>query len=237
MKNKIKGMLLVGASIFGTLCYAAYDPNYQPGSFLAGFQYQKNSTEIYSCVIPKRMFGMTTWFTSCNRSGTGWSCTLGASSSGFSGGITTPHNYESYMSTSSGMALCDLIPQAPEPPIIINNPCPPGSSTNSPSTANSSGKHMSDSTSIGGALCAESITVGFDANGFAKSMIVDHYTQSAQTAGSVSSVVNAVRSGMADSTSIGALPSTIGYSEATLTNNANGQTQISGVKSGVQSFR
>ncbi len=125
-------------------------------------------------------------------------------------------------------------PPPPPEPVITTNPCPSGSST----LSRSSGKRMADSTSIGGTLCAETTTIGFDANGVANSMIIDHYIHSTESASkSVAGVVNAIRSGGADSTSIGAIPTTANYSSATLEQNANGQTQLKGWSNGTQTIQ
>ena len=226
MRTFLKTSFMILSIIFVSVSYAKYDPTYQAGGLYTSFQYQKSSTEIYSCVVPKNFFGMKTWFSSCNKSGTGWSCSLAQGNGGFSGSLTTPHNYDQFMNTDRGMALCDQVPQPnydyngvyynckynpgsvafgagkwivdenscngqscnmvnlpacnqfgchswgggtgyctkspiqptplpPDPPVIVNSPCPSGSSTHTLG----SGKRMADSTSIGGTLCTEKMTI------------------------------------------------------------------------------
>lgn len=304
MKTFIKLSFMILSIIFVSASYAKYDPTYQAGGLYTSFQYQKSSYEIYSCVVPKNFFGTKTSFSSCNKSGTGWSCSLTQGNASFSGSLTTPHGYDQFMNTDRGMALCDQVPQpnynydgvyyncryqpgsygfgagkwiveenscngqscnminlpacnqfgchnwgggagycqkspiqptppTPDPaPVIVNNPCPSGSSS-----MNTGGKRMADSTNVGGTLCVEKLTVGFDANGVANSLMTDHSTSISQSISAARSFVNAVRQGGADSTNIGQSPNSASYSDFTLTTNGSGQTQINGANSGVQSFR
>lgn len=125
------------------------------------------------------------------------------------------------------------VPPTPEP-VIINDPCPSGSSS-----MNAGGKRMADSTSVGGSLCAQKLTVGFDANGVANSLITEHSTSSTQSISAAANFVNAVRNkGGADSTNIGgSLPNTVNYSDFNLGTNANGKTQIQSVSSGTTTVK
>lgn len=122
----------------------------------------------------------------------------------------------------------------PEPePVIVNNPCPAGSSSMS-----TGGKRMADSTGVAGSLCAQKLTIGFDANGVANSLITEHSTSSTQSISAAASFANSVRQGNSDSTNIGSsLPNTVNYSDFTLGNNSNGQTQLQGASTGTATVR